>query len=228
VKLRAVLFDWDGTLVHSMDAVLASYHDASEQVLGRAFPGSPEEIEKILPMRIEESMRSVATNEQELKQLLSLYAEAYERNSVSLGRAFSGSVDTLRELREKDFAIGVVTSKALARVRSDEILYGLSDLIDFFVTAESTAERKPAPEPILFAVNQLGVLVEDTLFVGDGPQDVIAGHAAGVKVVGAAYGSHGLAALESVSPEWIISDISELMSVISAFEDGLLEIDGGL
>jgi HAD superfamily hydrolase (TIGR01509 family) len=209
-----------------MDAVLASYHEASTHVIGRAYPGSDEEVERILPMRIQESMGLVATSDQELEQLLSLYAEAYERNSVTLGRAFSNSVSTIQELRGRDVGIGVVTSKALNRVRSDVLLYGLRDLIDFFVTAESTSERKPSPDPILYAMDHFGVLADATLFVGDGPQDVIAGHAAGVKVVGAAYGSHGRAALEASNPDWIISEISELLDVVAEFEDVPVERDG--
>lgn len=218
--LKAVLFDWDGTLVDSLPAVLASYHDATSAILGRIYPDGSDELRIILPMRIDESMGRVAESPEMKGALIEAYRAAYRLHSQTKGRAFEGSRAVLEDLHERGLRVGVVTSKGEERFRSDAEGYGLADLVDEAVTAESVAERKPHPEPILFALAQLGVAPDAALYVGDGPQDVVAGHAAGLLVAAAAYGSHPLTELRAERPEWIIDSVSELIAIVSSLNEG--------
>jgi pyrophosphatase PpaX len=65
---------------------------------------------------------------------------------------------------------------------------GIERWFDVVVTCDDTAAHKPDPEPILLALERLGVRPEDAAYVGDSPFDVGAARAAGVFAVAVSWG----------------------------------------
>jgi phosphoglycolate phosphatase len=85
----------------------------------------------------------------------------------------------------------VVTNK------SERFALPLTRFMPLFATAstvvcgDTTAHAKPHPAPLLEAARQLNILPERCLYVGDDERDILAGRAAGMPTVAAAYGYLG-------------------------------------
>lgn len=222
--IRAVLFDWDGTLVDSKKVILASYRDATEKVLGRAFPDTPEEIALILPMRAQESFPMLAEGKADPAVLTQAYHEAYLVNSERWGSAFAETRSTLDALKGQGLHLGLVTSKSRDRVDSDMDRFEMHDLFSVIVSGDVSAERKPHPGPVLDAVRVLDLDPSTVVMVGDGPQDVIAGRDAGAITVACTYGFHGRSECEEENPDFLIDAIEELLPIVDTLIAGRSEV----
>lgn len=218
--IQAVLFDWDGTLVDSKRVILASYRDATEKVLGKAFPDTPEEIALILPMRAQESFPMLAEGKADPAVLTQAYHEAYLVNSERWGGAFAETRSTLDALKAQGLVLGIVTSKSRDRVDADMERFQMHGLFSVMVSGDQSVERKPHPGPVLDAIRELGLDASSVVMVGDGPQDVRAGRGAGATTVACTYGFHGRDECEEAEPDFLIDAIEELLPVIASLSDG--------
>src|SRR5690606_18358727 len=84
------------------------------------------------------------------------------------------------------------------------------------VTAEDTVERKPDPAPILLALERTGASPGEGVYVGDGPQDILAARAAGMPCVALTYGFYGREDLLPYVPDALVDNARDLAAVLGA------------
>jgi HAD superfamily hydrolase (TIGR01509 family) len=209
----AALFDWDGTLIDSRDALLAAWHASTDAVLGRRFPVTPDEEELVFTLPGAELFPRVAGDADGAAALSAAFQEAYTENA-GLVRAFPGVREMLGELRAAGVAVGVVTSKARPRFDHDAERAGLDALVDVGVCQGDTEAHKPDPAPVLRALEELGVGPEDAVMAGDTPVDVAAGAGAGVAVLGVAWGAGAPDALLGAGAAAVARDTQELTRMV--------------
>lgn len=215
--MKAVLFDWDGTLVDSRRTVLEAYRRASRDVLGLDFPGSPAEEQAVLTGHTRVSFAPLAADDETLDRVIAATAEAYLRATPAL--AFVGAADLLDALRADGVAIGIVTSKLRRAFEHDAEVLGLRDRIDAVVAGDDDHPPKPDPAPLRACLAELDVDPAAAVFVGDGPHDVTAGRAAGIRTVAALHGFAPQAVLDA-GPDRAVGSLAELRAVL-AVELGL-------
>lgn len=188
ITIGAAVFDWDGTLIDSRAALLATWRAATTAVLGRAFPATAEEEELVFTLPGARIWRDLVSDPADLPVLSERFQEEYERNAGTV-RAFPGVHAMLESLRSEGVAIGVVTSKARRRYDSDTLHSGLAPLVDVAVCAEDVRAPKPDPEPVRIALERLGVEPTRAVMAGDTAVDVKAARAAGARPLGVAWGN---------------------------------------
>jgi len=210
----AVLFDWDGTIMDSHAAILAAYRAATTAVIGRRFPDSQDEIDLIRPMRAQQSFPLLSDDPDTVALLIAAYNEAYVRESAASARAFAGIAPLLGRLRDSNQTLAVVSSKAGPRIACDATQESLDGLFATIVSGDTSAEAKPHPGPILDALAALDVAADQAVYVGDGPQDVIAGRDAGVFTIGVTYGLHSVSEVAGENPDALAGSVDELESAI--------------
>lgn len=213
--VEAVMFDMDGTLVNSRAAIEASYHDASVQVLGGPHPTDPREMEAILKLRGTEAFPRVTGGD---PQLTARYAEAfqaaYQRHQAT-APPYPGLAEALERLTGLGVGLGIATSKARARLDIDLDRLGIAGYFQFTVTGDEVENGKPAADPIFAVASGLGVEVANGLYVGDGENDIIAAHAAGMRAVGVAFGFHPEDCL-AAGPDHFVSSYDELVDLVES------------
>jgi HAD superfamily hydrolase (TIGR01509 family) len=104
---------------------------------------------------------------------------------------YEGVPDTLKELRERGFKLGVVTDTVVSTPDALRRLAncGLDIEWDAFANSVDVRMRKPDPRPYLAALEQCGVAAGETVYVGHDQDELDAAHSLGMKTVAALYRS---------------------------------------
>jgi pyrophosphatase PpaX len=213
--IEAVVFDWDGTLMDSKASIVDSYHEVTEKLLGRRFPVEQADVDHIIQLRGQDAFAIIADGDDDLAaRIAEGFHAAYKRNQA-LAETFPGTLDTIKELHSRGLKIGIATSKARARLTIDAERSGIDEFIDASITGDEVNAAKPDPEAVARAIEALGVAADRVLYVGDGPNDIMAGQGAGAVTVGVAYGFHP-AEMREAGPDHVIDHPAELLALVDA------------
>lgn len=209
------MFDMDGTLVNSRSAIVSSYRDASTQVLGEPRPTDEHEMEEILKLRGSEAFPLIVGDDPDkLTAFRSAFQAAYAAHGATAD-GFPGLVEALERLTGMGVALGIATSKARARLDLDLERLGIARFFGFTVSGDEVPHGKPAPDPIFAVAAGLGVEPQNGLYVGDGENDIIAAHAAGMRAVGVGFGFHP-EACRAENPEHFVDSYEELVDLVAS------------
>jgi HAD superfamily hydrolase (TIGR01549 family) len=194
-RLRAVLFDWDGTLVDSAEVSFRCYeHVFSSFGIGFDRAGyertySPDWYRTYEGMGLPRECWSRAD---------ALWLERYTREP---SRLLPEAAATLARVDAAGLAQALVSSGDRSRVRAEAERLGVARYFRAMVCAGDTAARKPDPAPLLLALSRLGVAPAEAAYVGDSPEDVFMARAGGVFVAGVPGGFPNRAALRASAPD---------------------------
>ena len=208
-----VLFDLDGTVLDTHDAILDSMRYATRKVLNRVIPDEVLLAEVGQPLVTQ--MRTFAPDEETAQELLVAYRS---RNEVDLDQKtapFSGIEQLVRALKNKGFTVAIVTSKREVLASESLKSFGMYDLFARVNGMESSAGHKPDPDPLLQAAKDLRVSTDRCMYIGDSPYDLQAANAARITCVGVTWGKFfGREVLEPEHPAFLVNSMDELHQAI--------------
>jgi pyrophosphatase PpaX len=211
-KIRAVLYDFDGTLADTTDLIMRCYRHTMAMHLGEAPPDA--EWLSGFGTPLEAQIRRFARSEEEHHAMLETYRVYQSREYGTLLRPFPGAVEAVSALAERGVALAIVTSRHRESTLRGIELCGLVDHFPEIVTPEDVTHAKPHPEPVLRAMERLGVGPEEVLFVGDSPHDMAAGRAAGALTAAALWGPFPRAALMAERPDHLLREQGEVLELV--------------
>lgn len=194
-NIDAVLFDLDGTLIDSAPDLGAA---VDKMRTDRGLPSFP--LSRYRPMAGAgaRGMLGIAfgvePGSDDFAELREEFFANYESCLTERTYAFEGVQELIASLDNNGFLWGVVTNK------SERFTLPLTAAMPLFksagavVSGDTTPHSKPHPAPLLEAARRLGVAADRCLYVGDDLRDIVAGQAAHMPTVAAAYGYLGAAA----------------------------------
>jgi HAD superfamily hydrolase (TIGR01509 family) len=209
MSVTAALFDWDGTLIDSRAALLSAWRESTEAVLGRSYPATAEEEDIVFTLPGREIWPTLTDD---VDSLAASFQVAYDRSGEQV-RAFPGVLEMLEELRSAGVRTAVVTSKSRRRYAPDAVRAELAGSIDIAICAEDVTATKPDPDPVLRALEKLGVAGTDALMAGDTPVDVAAALAAGTTAIGVGWGHFASADLLAAGASAVAEEPGELVAM---------------
>ena len=193
--IEAVLFDLDGTLIDSAPDLGAA---ADKMRTDRGLSSLPLTDYRPMAGAGARGMIAVALGlspqDPSFIELREEFFLNYEACLTERTYAFDGVAELISQIEGLGLKWGVVTNK------SERFALPLTRGMPLFATAstvvcgDTTPHSKPHPAPLLEAARQLNILPERCLYVGDDERDIVAGHAAGMPTVAAAYGYLGAVA----------------------------------
>ena len=175
-----ILFDLDGTLIDSTEAILESFHN-SYDVFKMTHP-SDEEIKLLIGHPLDVMYARLGVQEKKVWDMVNTYKEHYRKISTQKTELLPFAREAV-ELASKHARIGIVTTKT---GRYSKILMEHFELMHHFevlIGREDVENPKPHPEPINKAIEFLKVKKEDCWMIGDTRMDLIAAQNAGIKSV---------------------------------------------
>ena len=207
--LKAVLYDWDGTLVDSAAASLRSYVTLFG---GYGIAYGPEEFQRTYSPNWHRTYAALGLPRERWDEADARWLEiyAFERNTL-LPRA----LDLLSGLRAAGLAQGLVTSGSRPRVERDLARLEVAAYFGVVICGGDTAERKPHPEPLEVAMARLGVAASECVYVGDSPEDIEMARAAGVFAVGIPGAFPNTEALLASNPDARVEDLGALRLMLA-------------
>jgi len=211
-KYQGILFDLDGTLVDSLELILSSYRHTMSRHLGRERPDEEWLNTMGTPLRIQ--LQSFAETPEQAEAMFQTYIAHNEANHQHLIQPFPRMRETVTGLKQAGFKLAVVTSKirdhALRELRS----VGLEGIFDGLVSASDVERPKPDPQPVLLALQTIGVAAADALVVGDSLYDLLSARAAHVDSAAALWGPFDRFRLAPGKPEYWLEDVTELLPLL--------------
>ena len=213
---HGVFFDLDGTLADTAPDLVA----ATNQLLSA----------RNLPLKPYEQLRPCAsagargliggafgidTKHPDFIPLRDEFFANYEKALFVHSKLFEGMEHLLNQLESAQLPWGIVTNKSERFTNPLIELMGLSQRSISTVSGDTTPYSKPHPEPILHAARIANLDPNKSIYVGDDIRDIIAGKAAGMKTVAAAYGYCGCEEPpEAWGADFIIQTPQELFQII--------------
>jgi phosphoglycolate phosphatase len=141
------------------------------------------------------------------------FSAHYEHHYADKTTMYDGVLDGLREM-SKHAKLGVVSNKPEHFSKLLLKALKVDSLFSVIIGGDSTPQTKPHPAPILKAMEQMSASGA-VLMVGDGPQDIKAGQAAGIKTCAALYGYGFSSETSRLKPDYTIKRFSELKEIVS-------------
>ena len=189
MRLRAVLFDMDGTLLdsapdfiavcqamrHARDLPPVAEHVVRDQVSGGA-------------RAMVASAFAMAPEADGFEDLRQEFLERYQQHCAILTRPYAGIESLLADIEHAKLIWGVATNKPLRYAEPIMQQLGLAQRSAVLVCPDHVSRSKPDPEMILLACEKIGITPNATLFVGDDARDIEAGRAAGCKTAAVTWG----------------------------------------
>jgi len=213
LREKALLFDLDGTLVDSKRD-LASAANAARASIG--LPSlSNEAVQAHVGLGVDSLIRSILGTEAPdlFRQAKESFISYYRKHLLDHTHIFEGLEPIIKTLQRNQ--TGIVTNKA--RMFTLPLLEGLgiSGRFGAIVTPEDTGQKKPNPEPLLYALHLLGLPPERAVIVGDSRYDIEAGRRAGLQTVGVLWGFGTPEEIERANPDIILRSPNDLAKLLS-------------
>lgn len=200
-RFATYLFDLDGTLLDSVELILASYRHTALAHRGEAPDDAVWLAGLGTPLRTQ--LRHLSDDPAEIEAMADTYREHNLANHDRMVRPYDGVVEAVRELALRG-TLGLVTSKLRHGALRGLRVLGVEDVFATVIGADDVDRHKPDPAPVLAAVERLGADPATTVFVGDSPHDMAAGRAAGVRTAAVLWGPFPREALEPHQPDhWL-------------------------
>jgi 2-phosphoglycolate phosphatase len=210
--VRAVLFDFDGTLGDSYPAITASVNHVRAR---HGLPPLPEGEVRRHVGRGPAYLLQHTVPRGDVKANVAAYREHHPSVLHSGTRLLPGAADALRALHERGLKLGVCSNKPVAFTRELLSYLGVAPYLDVVLGPEDVARPKPAPDMLLAALPRLGVTAGEALYVGDMTVDVETARAAGVRVWVVPTGSDSPDAIARARPDRTLRDLDELPALLS-------------
>ncbi|MFJ8087682.1 pyrophosphatase PpaX [Lysinibacillus sp. NPDC095746] len=212
MTIKALLFDFDGTLLNTNDLIIQTFM----HVLNERFPGqySPKDCLKFLGPSLKQTFSDIAPGEEEA--MITKYREYNELHHDELVTQYPEVVSTLEQLKAMGIKLAIVSTKRNKMIDRGLSVLGASHLFDIRIGTDDVKNVKPDPEPVLLALERLGVNKEDAIMIGDNSHDIEAGHNAGVRAAGVAWAFKGEEYLQQFKPEYMLHQMTDLFEIVKA------------
>lgn len=215
LAVKLVLFDLDGTLVHSAPD-LAHAVNLMLAELGR--PVQPfERIAGWIGNGMMRLVKRALTGEMDGEPEAELYERGlasfkahYAANLTLHTRPYPGVVEALRILTARGFVLGCVTNKLESFTRPLLDKLGLAPYQQVVVGGDTTPARKPDPRPLQHACAQVGVAPAQTAMVGDSVNDILGARAGGAYAIAVTYGYNQGRDVRELGPDVVVDSLAQV------------------
>ena len=178
--MRVILFDLDGTLIDSTEAILEGFRVVFEK-FNKTYPGDAE-VKKLIGLPLDVMFSHLGIKENVL-DYVNEYKKHYRKISKEKTVLLPGAEEAIR-LASTFARLGIVTTKTA--LYSKELLkhFGVMDYFEVLIGREDVTNPKPHPEPILKALHLMNANKETSWMIGDTCLDMVSAKDAGINYVG--------------------------------------------
>lgn len=192
-KTMIILFDLDGTLIDSTDAILESFHHTFE--VHNFEQPSDEEIKDLIGYPLDIMYSNLGVHEDKVWDFVATYKEYYRDISTQKTVLLENAKEAVMQASE--FAeLAIVTTKTAKYSKVLMEHFGLMEYFEILIGREDVESPKPHAEPILKALDVFDIEKKEIWMIGDTKLDLISAKNAGVNSIGVLCGYGKLNVIE--------------------------------
>ena len=210
---KLVVFDWDGTLMDSVDRIVFSMQ-AAAQTVGLIIP-SDNAVKQIIGLSLPTALKElfVSISPTQIETMLVQYKYQYSEGNTTPTPLFEHAVNLLTQLRQKNKLLAVATGKG--REGLDRVLH-MSETSHFFHTTRCAGEMRSKPDPQMLEsiLTELEIEPHEAIMVGDTSHDLKMAQNAGVDSIGVTFGVHNKQVLEQYNPKAVVDSLAQLQQLL--------------
>ncbi|PNV82680.1 MAG: hydrolase [Sulfurimonas sp.] len=176
-----ILFDLDGTLIDSTEAILESFHHSFDfHKLSRK---DDEEIKALIGYPLDIMYENLGVEKGVISEIITTYKEQYRDISTQKTELLKNAKEAV-ELAKEFATLGIVTTKTghYSKVLMEH--FNIMHHFDVLIGREDVQNPKPHAEPIMKALEKLDTKNKEIWMIGDTKLDLIAAQAANVNSIG--------------------------------------------
>lgn len=216
MKIKAVIWDLDGTLLDTLDDLAASTNAALAQ---SGFPvRTREEVRAFVGngvRRLIERATPPGADGAQVQAVYDAFVAHYALHSRDRTRPYGDIPWLLDELAGRGVKMGIVSNKIDFAVGALSRFY-FGGRMQVNVGDDPSRRRKPAPDSVLEAMRRMGVSPEETVYVGDSDVDVYTAANAGVCGVAVCWGFRSRESLLAAGARHVADTPRELLAILEA------------
>lgn len=206
--IRAVLFDWDGTLADTAEASYRCYVRMFGE-LGIEF--DRETYARTYSPNWYLTFRALGVPEERWGHADTRWLAHFACEQIEL---IAGARELLASLVGRGLSTGIVTSGGRERVSRELEVHGLAPHIHEAVYGSDVTHKKPHPEALELCLERMRVRADEAVFVGDSPEDIDMAKAAGVYSIAVPGGYPNREALLAARPDQFVESLFEVGELI--------------
>lgn len=214
MKYEDIYFDFDGTLVNTVEGTAESAKFALKQFkinteeivdIGRIFCGPP----------LHDTFSKFLSSEEDIENAIQSYKKYQSENTIELSKIYKGVKELLEELKNINAKLHVVTIK-----NRDTVIKILKylDIYEYFDTITGMCEQFPKQnkkEMLKFITNEKEL--SKSIMIGDRKSDIEAGKYCCMDTIAVLYGMDKMEVLELVNPTYFVEKPEDILKIIKSF-----------
>ena len=183
-KNKIILFDLDGTLIDSTDAIVSTFYHTFKE-LNFDFKGNDEDIKSLIGYPLDIMYKELGVDESKVWDFVDSYKNRYREISVEQTTLLENAYEAV-ELASKFARVSVVTTKTRTYTMPLLENFNIAQFFEVVTGRENVQNPKPHPEPILVTLEQMNYdkNIDSVWMIGDTKLDLIAANEANVNSIG--------------------------------------------
>jgi len=205
-----LIFDFDYTLADSSEAIIECINYG---LAGAGFPQQePDNIKKLIGTNIPDTFRFLTGEDsaEYYTEFRKHFLVKADQVGVQKTRIFDFVPGALRQLKQHDFKIGIVSTRFRSRIEPVLKRDNIYSYFDLIIGGEDVDEHKPDPSGLLMALKKLKVRHSESLYIGDSVIDAETANSAGVDFVAVLSGATSARQFQDFSTVEILANIDSL------------------
>lgn len=213
MNIKAVIFDWDGTLVDSVEHIADSLHQAATEL---GFPAREKEAYRdIIGLGMAEALDKLypGISREEMTAIREGYGTYFFQKVTTPQNLFEGMADVIADLRASGRGCSVATGKSRKGLEPALTSSGLGSHFDITRCADET-RSKPDPRMLEEILHFYGIEPVEAVMIGDTRYDLEMAQRIGMPSIGVEWGVHKRDVLGGFNPHAIVSSVPDLRHVL--------------
>ena len=216
-KINTVIFDMDGTVLNTLDDLTTSVNYTMEKFgfpqrtledYRRAFGNG---IRKTIELTVPEG-----TSQEVIDEMVPVFKEHYDVHCLDKTGPYAGIIELMRELKKRGYKMAIVSNKIDSAVKELNQKF-FSEVIEVAIGEQDGIKRKPAPDMVVKAMDELGSSADEAVYIGDSEVDFATAKNSNLPCISVLWGFRDKAYLEEIGASIFAEEPDNILEILTQF-----------
>jgi phosphoglycolate phosphatase len=214
-KINTVIFDMDGTVLNTLDDLTTSVNYTMEKF---GFPKiTLEEYRRAVGNGIRKAIELTVpegTSQEVIDEMVPVFKEHYDVHCLDKTGPYAGIIELMRELKKRGYKIAIVSNKIDSAVKELNQKF-FFEVVEVAIGEQDGIKRKPAPDMVVKAMDELGSSADEAVYIGDSEVDFATAKNSNLPCISVLWGFRDKAYLEEIGANIFAEEPSDVLEILA-------------